>query len=714
MLKKSASVLFLLLLLMQMPSVFADNYERVNIYYNNGVAYFKDKKYSSAILEFKKVLRQRPYDATVQNALGMAYLARAQYYIDSEKAYKKAINDLRSAIVYLKYWDSAPDESKLATINKAEDNLGYLKRMYAPLKTAEQIDKEAKALRAQGELAASIYEYRQLFKSSVYNKSAYSSASDIYKSLNNEKMAIDCIRNALSIGRDDGMLHFKYALILDDIGNEDAAMDEYSRALEYSNNNKELLDSLLNLWMARSVQDSTDSQALINLGAVLQKKNEFELAKAQYIKARQINPNDPVVLINLASVYTALNDYDNAIKTYDEILLKNQGDLSARFYKAKLYEKKGDIQSAINQYKEILSLKKDDPNAQNALNALLSDMTGEQLGGYLLTEANNNPNNYDAQFKYAFEMHKNKAYAPAIEYYKKAISINPNKPEPFINLAQIFMLQNDYEKAANVTAHGLSIMPDNKDLLNIKTNLEKTNANNLYAKGAEFYNAGDYQSALNHYLKIKYQTPEILTMIANCYYELKDNSKAIEYYNRVLANNPKDENALFMIANIMIAGKNEQSAREYLNKILTINPNNIEAKNTLSALNEGEEAKMLDSAITMYENKDYENALTMLDKIISKNPKNPYAYYYKGAIFEQTGKLDNALIEYKNSISKDPNFSLSYYMIAVVSDTKEDYTQAVNYYEKFIQLKQKEGVEDEYSTYAKTRCKELKDYLSQK
>ena len=103
MLKKSASVLFLLLLLMQMPSVFADNYERVNIYYNNGVAYFKDKKYSSAILEFKKVLRQRPYDVTVQNALGMAYLARAQYYIDSEKAYKKAINDLRSAIVYLKY-----------------------------------------------------------------------------------------------------------------------------------------------------------------------------------------------------------------------------------------------------------------------------------------------------------------------------------------------------------------------------------------------------------------------------------------------------------------------------------------------------------------------------------------------------------------------------------------------------------------------------------
>ena len=713
MLKKSASVLLFLLCLMQTP-VFADNYERVNIYYNNGINYFKDKKYSSSILEFKKVLRQRPYDITVQNALATAYLARAQYYIDSEKAYKKAINDLRSALVYLKFWGNTPDEDKLAVIKKAEDNLDYLKRMYAPLKTAEQIDKEAKALRAQGELAASIYEYTNLYKSSVYNKTAYSNASDIYKSLNNEKMAIECIRNALSIKRDDGMLHFKYALILDDIGNEDAAMDEYSRALEYSDKNKELQDSLLNLWMARSVQDSTDSQALINLGAVLQKKNEFELAKAQYLKARQLNPNDPVVLINLASVYTALNDYDNAIKTYDEILLKNEGDLSARFYKAKLYEKKGDIAAAVNGYKEILSLKKDDSNAQNALNSLLSNLSGEQLGGYLLNEANNNSSNYDAQFKYAYEMHKNKAYAPAIEYYKKAIAINPGKPEPFINLAQIFIIQNDYEKAKNVCAHGLSIMPDNKDLLTIKSNIEKANANNLYAKGVELYNAGDYENALNHYLKIQYQTPEILIMIANCYYELKNNSKALEYYDKVLSADTENENAMLMIANIMISTDNEQSAREYLNKILTINPNNIEAKNTLNALNEGAEAKMLDSAIVMYENKDYENALSMLNKITSKNPKNAYAYYYKGAIYEQMKNSEGAIKEYKNSISSDPDFSLSYYMLAVLSDTKEDYKSAVSYYEKFIQLKAKEGVEDEYSTYAKTRCKELKDYLAKR
>ena len=126
---------------------------------------------------------------------------------------------------------------------------------------------------------------------------------------------------------------------------------------------------------------------------------QFELAKQQYIKARQINPNDPVVLINLASVYTALNDYDNALKVYDEILLKDNSDLSARFYKGKLYEKKGDIASAIKQYKEILALKKNDPNAQNALNNLLSDLSGDKLLGYLYNEAISNPNDSNMLLK---------------------------------------------------------------------------------------------------------------------------------------------------------------------------------------------------------------------------------------------------------------------------------------------------------------------------
>ena len=76
----------ILALLLASPSVFAadnpnDIKERYNVYYNNGVNLYKEKKYTSAINEFKKVLRFVPYDANVKNALYTAYVSRAEYFL---------------------------------------------------------------------------------------------------------------------------------------------------------------------------------------------------------------------------------------------------------------------------------------------------------------------------------------------------------------------------------------------------------------------------------------------------------------------------------------------------------------------------------------------------------------------------------------------------------------------------------------------------------
>ena len=101
----------------------ADIKERYNIYYNNAVTLFKEKKYTSAINEFKKVLRFVPYDTNVNNALYTSYISRAEYFLNTEKQPKKAINDLRSALFYMQYWlegNKGVDTSKIASI---ENNL---------------------------------------------------------------------------------------------------------------------------------------------------------------------------------------------------------------------------------------------------------------------------------------------------------------------------------------------------------------------------------------------------------------------------------------------------------------------------------------------------------------------------------------------------------------------------------------------------------------
>ena len=692
----------------------ADIKERYNVYYNNAVTLFKEKKYTSAINEFKKVLRFVPYDTNVNNALYTAYLARAQYFQNTEKQPKKAINDLKSALFYMKYWSEGNKGVDISKISQAEGDLNRLLKAYENLGTDAKFT-NAKNLRAQGEIAAAGYDFNKL--KNAGGKHAYDTAfilSDIYKSLNNQQMAIENIRTAVKLKPENAMAHYKYALILDDIQNFDAANDEYSLAFKYSDNSPEVQTALKNLWSARVASNPKNAEALINLGALYQKQKQYDLARAQYVKAQDINPNDPVVLTNLASLYLETKNYQGALDIYDMMLSKNPNDIKPLFYKADAYRKLGDNTNALNEYKKVLKIQSDNIDAKNGIASIVSNLSGEALASYLKEDALNNPYDYDKQFNYAYELHKNKNYADAIAFYKKAIAINPKMPEPYINIGQIYRLQNDTIKADAAISHGLSNIPNNKELLSMKKYIQTEEAGNLYNSAVKYFNAGDYKMALENYLKIKIQTPEVLYSIASCYFELDNNEKAIEYFKRVLEKTPNDTKAMYFVANSYVNLQNTPAAIEYLNKILSIEPNNQDAKTAIASLKQGVEGKDLDMAINFYEKKNYKECLTLLDKILVSNPKNAYAHYYKGVVLDDTKNPDGAIEEYKKAINSDGSFSLAYYMLAVALDTKEKYNEALPYYDKYLALKSTDGTEDDSTKYVKSRLKELKEYLGQK
>lgn len=685
-----------------------DMKERYTIYYNNGVAFYKEKQYTNAIKEFKKVLRYAPYDNNVKNALYTAYISRGEYFLNTEKQPKKAINDFKSALFYMKYWNDNNSDVDKAELSKTETNLASLTKKYENLSTDSKFQ-NAGNLRAQQEIAAAGYDLNTL-KGSKYGYNALVSLYDIYKSLNNQKMALENIREAVKLKPEDGAAHYKYALLLDDIGNADAAVEEYTRA--FTNGNNETLESLKKLWQARFAKNPKDAEALINLGAIYQKQKQYDLAKAQYLKAQDLNPNNPVILTNIASLYLEQNNYNGAIDIYNMMIQKNPKDIKPLFYKAEAYKKLGDNKAAMAEYKKVLKAEPKNEEAQNAINSMIVNLKGDELISYLKEDAASSPLDYDKQFNLAYELHKNKNYTEAISYYKKAIAINPKMPEPYINIAQIYRLQNDTVKADAAISHGLSNIPDNKELLSMKNDIQTETAGNLYNSAAKYFNSGDYKTALDTYLKIQLQTPEVLYSIASCYFELGENEKAIEYFKRVLEKNPNDTKAMYFVANSYVNLQNTNEAINYLNKILALEPENNDAKTALNSLKQGAEGKDLDMAISFYEKKQYQESLSLLNKILAQNPKNAYAHYYKGVILEETKNPDGAIEEYKKGIAADNQFSLCYYMLAVAYDNKEEYNEAVSYYEKYLTLKQ--GVDDDYSKYVNSRLKELKDYLGQK
>ena len=124
--------------------------------------------------------------------------------------------------------------------------------------------------------------------------------------------------------------------------------------------------SLKNLWSARVASNPKNAEALINLGALYQKQKQYDLARAQYVKAQDINPNDPVVLTNLASLYLETKNYQGALDIYDMMLSKNPNDIKPLFYKADAYRKLGDNTNALNEYKKVLKIQSDNIDAKTA------------------------------------------------------------------------------------------------------------------------------------------------------------------------------------------------------------------------------------------------------------------------------------------------------------------------------------------------------------
>lgn len=688
-----------------------EDIQRYSAYYSNGMEYFKNQQYSSAIIEFRKVLRFSPYDETIQEKLANAYLARAQQYKTETKEYKKALNDYKSAVFYAKYWkQTSPSQSMISLANNATGEISSLEKRLSVAQNQTARLQNAKALKAQGELAASGYDF-QLLKNGQYKITAYENLGNIYKNLNNLSSAMDYFKDAISFNPDNPKLHFLYGVMLDEAKNYEASMEQYNLALKYGDKSPELLEILENKWTQNIVNNPNDAQSYINLGAIYQKQGNFEAAKTQYLKAANLDSSDDTSLYNLASLYTQQKNYQEAINIYDKLLLKKPNNIKVLEYKANALKELQRYDETLKQYDKILAI---DPNNKNARSLaddiILNHFSGQKLQSYLLAKANSNPTNYEAQFNYALELHKNKNYSGAIEYYKKAQNINPSKEETYLNLAQIYMEQKNYPLANQICEKGLMIIPNNQELKKYLADSKALSANTQYENATKLFNEKKYAQAISEYLKIQNKTKEVNLAIASCYWQMNDYKNANKYYLEILSKEPNDIETLTSSAWAYYSMNDIQNAKITANKILAINNSNQEAKNILKNIEETETSELLQNSIDKYEKGLYNDSLADLNKLLNKNPNDEYGIYYKGLCLDELKKPQEAIKQYKLLISKNPNFASAYYSLAVNLDNSENYKEAISNYEKFISLKGAE--KDEMTNFATSRIKELKDYLN--
>ena len=698
--KKTLLVVCSVLVMMQ--PVFADFKE----HYDLGQQYLASYQYSGAITEFKSALRINYMDNSARIGLINSYLARGTNYANKDKDWLKAANDYRSALFYLMYYPNPQSvRNSSQAIVQVTDNLNRCLNNMKFNTSPDNRFKSAMELRAEGNFAAAGYEFNQSLSSVSYIKDSFEQTGDIMKLLGNEVKAAEYYKKAVALAPNDVDLRLSYAKILDKIGQEDEAVEQYNMILTKTGDNKEILYSLERIYKGKLEENPTDATITANLGAIMQKEGKFNEALNYYSKAQSLNPQDINTRINVGTLYQQKGDYKTAINAYDSVLIMYPNNASANHYKGQAYEALGDNDKAMAQYKKALAVEPDNVEVKNSMLALTrKTMSPSEFIAHVKSTAGDNAG--DMIYDYALKLHKENKIDEAINMYNEALNMVSDNPEIYANLAIAQSQKKDYNAAMYTLKTASAKFPTNGQIKDTYKSISTELNDGILDNAANLYKQGKFEDAIKKYKEVVPQTADTNLAIASAYQNLKDIDNAIEYYKKALAIR-SDSNTAYYIAALYADKGDIEKAENFADKAIAID-NNSDAISLKQTLRDNAIAQNLQQAIELFDKEEYDSSLAILNKVISSDDKNAYALYYRGMIFDTKNNYNGAITDYKKALSlnNSPDLAVVNYLIAVDYDNLKQWANSKTYYQIFVDSYK---ADDEYSQYAKSRIEELKN-----
>ena len=684
-----------------------DEYDTAGPYYDQGMQYLQNSQYTSAIQEFKKALRENPFDLSSKIGLTNAYISRAAYYNNKSFEYQKAINDLRSALFYMKYYDdAAADYNTAQAAEAAQKNLDMVMSSVGADKSPKGHLNAAKILRSQGEFAASAYEYFLIKDNPQFRKESSLALGDIMKIMGQPQKSAFYYEQVVQTDPKNADLQLKLARAYEEIDNAEGAAKAYNLALQNSSEKEDILISLEKIWQQKVTLNPQDAEAHANLGVVYQKQAKYDLAMAEYRKAEEINPANANTRLNLGTLYQFQKNYDGAIAAYNSIIQLYPNHVEAHTYKAQCLRALGQNQDAIKEYQLAMNYEPNNTAVRTELFELLkATMPADQVLSYLYQNVQNQPLDPNTYYDFAYELHKANKLDDAIVYYKETIKLNPASIDSYVNLSQVYRQKNNFNEAMKVIEDAKKLYPENAEVKKQYNSLVAEVSASVYTTAASLFEQGKYQEAIASYSKIQPATSESLIGIAACYQALESYKLAIDNYKKALALDPTNPDIPYYIGSVYLNLDDYANARVFLNKAITLDKTNEKAKSLLKFAVEQENNALLEKALNYYDQNNYLEALKIVNSVLLKDSRCGAAYYYRGMIYDAQKKYTLAVVDYQTAVKYSSDFSLAYYSLGVDYDILGRRSEAKIAYQKYLASKPEEN---DFTKYARKRVAEIK------
>ncbi|WP_210365375.1 tetratricopeptide repeat protein [Borreliella valaisiana] len=312
-----------------------------------------------------------------------------------------------------------------------------------------------------------------------------------------------------------------------------------------------------------------------------------------------------------------------AIKDLNEFLTINPNDAHASKTLAQAYENNGDLLKAENVYEKITKL----------------------------------ANTKEDYYKLGIIRFKLKKFEHSIESFDQTIRLDPKHKKAHNNKGIALMMLNQNKKAIESFEKAIQI-DKNYDTAYYQKGIAEEKNGDMQQAFESFKNAYNLNKKLNYALKAG--------IVSNNLGNFKNSEEYLGFFN----DNTKNPNEI-AIYNLSIAkfenNKFEESL-ETINKAINLNPEKIEYLYLKASIN--------------LKNKNYQNAISLYNLVIAKNPENTSAYINLAKAYEKLGNKTQAISTLEKIINKNNKLALN--NLGILYKKEKKYQKAIEIFEKAI------------------------------
>ena len=204
-------------------------------------------------------------------------------------------------------------------------------------------------------------------------------------------------------------------------------------------------------------------EAHYNLGTLYLRRNDFQNARQYLEQTVKLRPDYPEAWNNLGMVAAHENQADEAIRNFQQSLQQRPTYAIALLNLGNLYRRQGNSVEAERVLNAAHELEPDDPEVNYNLGMLYARQGQAQNALLYLEKAVSlRPGYPDALNNLGVLLVQAQRYLDAEQQFKTCIGVGANFDQAYLNLARLYVLMNDKQKAKEVLLSLLRQQPQHK------------------------------------------------------------------------------------------------------------------------------------------------------------------------------------------------------------------------------------------------------------